>query len=164
MPGKRSKQTRRDAMLAAGKAWIVHPREVAKCTAHYQTDPEILLACAFVGATNDTSQVLRAIVALAQGIQPADDDDIAWSIFAETFLRGPLSDFPADGQKVLELAAAIGRARRPPTKGPYRWSEIDPEILHASVAISAPDLTKNIEVPECTFTVRTTYDEDEVPM
>jgi hypothetical protein len=32
-------------MLAAGKPFIVHPREVAKSTAAYATDPEIILAC-----------------------------------------------------------------------------------------------------------------------
>jgi hypothetical protein len=51
MPSHRFTATERDALLAKGEPFVVQPREVAKCTAAYQTDPEILLGCMIVSGS-----------------------------------------------------------------------------------------------------------------
>jgi len=43
----------KNAMLARGEPFIVHPAQVAKLTAAYETDPEILLACIIESGTLD---------------------------------------------------------------------------------------------------------------
>lgn len=56
------------AMLARGEPFIVHPAEVAKFTAVYETDPEIILACIVESGTFDTSAVLRTAQRIANAL------------------------------------------------------------------------------------------------
>ena len=96
----------KQAMLARGEPFVVHPREVAKITAAYQTDPEILLGCIVVSGTLDTAIILRAEQHLQHGIkvdeagqtaydafrrvwsQPTDDERTAVLKFAERYASG----------------------------------------------------------------------------
>jgi hypothetical protein len=62
MPQRRATLASKNAMLAADRPYVVHPREVAKCTKEFAADPEIILGCIVVSGTLDTSIVVHAIV------------------------------------------------------------------------------------------------------
>jgi hypothetical protein len=55
--------------------------EVARCTAAYRTDPEILLGCIIVSGTLDTAAVLRTEIQVANGIPITNDQLAAYIAF-----------------------------------------------------------------------------------
>jgi hypothetical protein len=81
MPREQITRAERDALLARGEPFIVHPREVAKCTQAYQTDPEILLGCIIVSGTLDTAASLRTEQHLAYGIAITAAERAAYDAF-----------------------------------------------------------------------------------
>jgi len=111
MTGRRQRSTTyadKQAMLARGEPFVVHPREVAKVTAAYQTDPEILLGCIVVSGTLDTAIVLRVEQQLQHGIEIEEAGQAAYDAFRRVWSQ------PTDGERaaVLKFAAryADGRA------------------------------------------------------
>jgi|SRR5208337_193060 len=51
----------KQAMLARGEPWIVHPREVAKLAEFQGTDPEIILVCILEAGILDTADIRASI-------------------------------------------------------------------------------------------------------
>lgn len=99
----------KQAQLARGEPWIVHPREVAKSTAAYRTDPEILLGCIIVSGTLDTAEVLSAIVQQDAGIALDAGQDAAYRAFRRVW-DNPTTQERA---KVIEIASRIaGKPRK----------------------------------------------------
>ena len=100
-------------MLARGEPFIVHPREVAKCTAAYNTDPEILLGCIIVSGTLDTARILRVVI---RGSEPPEDERAAFEAFRRVWHS------PTDGERedVLTWAVSISGAAK--QRQSFRWS------------------------------------------
>lgn len=93
---------RKAALLARGEPVVVHPEEVAKCTAAYESDPEILLGCIVVSGTLDTAAVLTTETRLAHGIAVAADELAVYQAFRRVWSK------PTDD----ELAEMVEWARR----------------------------------------------------
>jgi len=111
MTGRRQLRTTyadKQAMLARGEPFVVDPREVAKITAAYQTDPEILLGCIVVSGTLDTAIVLRAEQQLHHGIKIDAAAQAAYDAFRRIWLM-PTADERAAVLKFAERYAP-GRA------------------------------------------------------
>ena len=104
----------KQALLDSGKPWLVHPREVAKCTSAFDTDPEILLGCIVVSDTLDTARVLKAIINLDAGIGLERAEEEAYQRFRRVW-QNPT---PAERQKVLKWADAL--VQRPGYA--WRWT------------------------------------------
>jgi hypothetical protein len=106
--------------LAGGEPFIVHPREVAKCTGAYQTDPEVLLGCIIVSGARDTGEVLKTDYLLTHGleIEITDDDRAAFDVFCRVW------QFPTDDQRaaVLKWAERIARQSRRPHRRRFQWT------------------------------------------
>jgi len=81
MPRPRTILADKNAMLARGEPFIVHPAEVAKFTAAYETDPEIILACIIESGTLDTSAVLRTALRIANALPVTDEESAAFEAF-----------------------------------------------------------------------------------
>ena len=69
------------AQPARGEPWVVHPKEVAKSTAAYQTDPEILFGCIIVSGTLDSAAVLQTDIVLTHGGATTETARIAHDAF-----------------------------------------------------------------------------------
>jgi hypothetical protein len=110
---------RKATQLGRGEPWVVHPAEVAKSTAAYQTDREILLACIIVSGTLDTAIVLRADMRLAHGIAITDDERISYDAFRRVW------QFPTEREhaSVLMWAAKIAAATGNRHGDALRWSK-----------------------------------------
>ena len=96
----------KNAQLARGEPWVVHPAEVAKATAAYQTDPEILLGCIIVSGTPDTAIILRSEIRIAHGIPITDDERTAYDAFRRVWQ----SPTERERASVLTWAAKIAAA------------------------------------------------------
>ena len=120
MATRRSRSTFADkqAMLARGEPFIVLPAEVAKATATYQTDPEIILGCIIVSGTLDTAAVLRTITLLTHGLAVGDAERAAFDAFRRVWAT-PTEDERA---AVLQWAARIATQKRGARGGGFRWS------------------------------------------
>jgi (p)ppGpp synthase/HD superfamily hydrolase len=112
----------KNAMLARGEPFIVHPAEVAKLTAVYETDPKILLACIVESGTLDTSAVLRTVQRMLNALPVTDKENAAFEAFRRVW-----SD-PTDKERagVIALAQRIaGKNARPLhwAKPPETWED-----------------------------------------
>jgi hypothetical protein len=108
----------RQRRLAGGEPFIVHPHEVAKSTAAYQTDPEILLGCIIVSGALDTGEVLKTDILLTHGLEITDDDRAAFDAFRRVW------QFPTDDERaaVLKWAERIARQSRRPHRRSFQWT------------------------------------------
>jgi hypothetical protein len=109
----------KNAMLARGEPFIVQRAEVAKFTAVYETDPEIILACIIESGTLDTSAVLRTVQRMVNALPVTDKENAAFEAFRRVW-----SD-PTD----KERAAVMALAQRISGKNarPLHWGE--PTVL-----------------------------------
>jgi hypothetical protein len=73
--------------LARGQPFIVAPREVAKCTKDYRTDPEVILGCIIVSGTLDTAEVLRAEILLKHNATITDAQRAAHVAFSRVWSK-----------------------------------------------------------------------------
>jgi hypothetical protein len=103
----------KNAMLARGEPYIVHPSEVAKFTAVYETDPEILLACIVESGTLDTSAVLRTVQRMLNALAITDEERVRF----EAFRR--LWSYPTDNERAAVIALAQRIAAN--NDRPLRW-------------------------------------------
>jgi hypothetical protein len=117
MPRRNFTRADRDALLACGEPFVVHPREVAKTTAAYQTDPEILLGCIIVSGTLDTAMVLRADQQLAHDIHIDPEHRAAYDAFRRVW-QSPTAE---ERSAVLEWAERIAKGSRSPHRGHFQW-------------------------------------------
>jgi hypothetical protein len=120
MPRRRSTLADKEALLSSGKPFIVHPREVAKCTAAYRTDPEVLLGCIIVSSTLDTAIVLRAELSIHHGLPISPEAREPYGAFRRVW-RTPSA---AERTAVLKRAEwIVANARgRPRRRGDFQWS------------------------------------------
>jgi hypothetical protein len=108
MPVKQRTKIERDALLVSGQPCIVAPKEVAKCTKDYRTDPEVLLGCIIVSGTLDTAEVLRAEIRLTAGLPLTEAQSAAHNAFRRVWAS------PTDQQRrdVLAWAKKISASTR----------------------------------------------------
>jgi hypothetical protein len=108
----------RQRRLAGGEPFIVHPREAAKSTAAYQTDPEILLGCIIVSGARDTGEVLKTDVLVTRGLEVSDDDRAAFDAFRRVW------QFPTGDERatVLKWAERIAKQSRRPYRRGFQWT------------------------------------------
>ena len=92
----------KQAMLARGEPWIVHPREVAKLPEFQGTDPEIILACILEAGILDTADILKTAINQRHGLAVTDDAKAAYEGFRRVWRQ------PTDEQR----AAVLNRASR----------------------------------------------------
>lgn len=90
----------KDAMLARGEPYIVHPAEVAKFTAAYETDPEIILACIIARGALDTSAVLKTALRIANALPVTDEESAAFEAFRWVW------SYPTDTERAAVVALA----------------------------------------------------------
>lgn len=103
------------AMLARGEPVVVHPAEAARCTAAYQTDPEVLLACIIVSGNLNTIDVLATETRLAHGIAVADGERAAFDAFRRVW------QVSTDNERAAVLKWAK-RSAAPRHCGSFRWT------------------------------------------
>jgi hypothetical protein len=115
MPRRRFTLADKNALLARGEPFVVHPAEVAKCTAAYQTDPEILLACIIVSGTLDTAVILRTEQHLAHGIAITDEARTAYEAFRRVWSQ------PTDAERTAVMTWATRVAGRDDRA--WRWTK-----------------------------------------
>jgi hypothetical protein len=118
MPSRQFTRAERDALLARGEPFVVHPREAAKTTKAYQTDPEILLGCIIVSGTLDTAAVLRTDQDLPYGVTITADELAAYDAFRRVWQRPTAQERAA----VLVWAERIAEASRRKHRGAFQWS------------------------------------------
>lgn len=70
----------KQAMLARGEAWLVHPREVAKLPEFHGTDPEIILACILEAGVLDTGEILKTAIDQRHGLAVTDEAKAAYEV------------------------------------------------------------------------------------
>src|SRR5271166_1313687 len=91
----------KQAMLARGEPWIVHPREVAKMPEFDGTDPEIILACILETGILDTADVLTTAMRQSHGVAVTDEAKAAYDSFRRVWQQ------PTDEQRQAVLSRAM---------------------------------------------------------
>jgi (p)ppGpp synthase/HD superfamily hydrolase len=117
MPPGEFTRAEKDALLARGEPFVMHPREVAKATKAYQTDPEILLACIIVSGTQDTGEIIKTEINLTHGLKTTADELAAYHAFRRVWQ----SPTPQERSAVLQWAERIAKASRRPHRAGFQW-------------------------------------------
>jgi (p)ppGpp synthase/HD superfamily hydrolase len=91
----------KQAMLARGEPWIVHPREVAKMPELNGTDPEVILACILEAGILDTADVLKTAIHQSHGLAVSDEAKAAYDSFRRVWQQ------PTDEQREAVLSRAL---------------------------------------------------------
>jgi (p)ppGpp synthase/HD superfamily hydrolase len=91
----------KQAMLARGEPWVVHPREVAKLPEFHGTDPEIILACILEAGVLDTGDILKTAINQRLGLTVTDEAKAAYAVFQRIWQQ------PTDEQRRAVLARAL---------------------------------------------------------
>lgn len=102
-------------MLARGEPFLVHPSELAKSTAAYQTDPEILLGCMIVSGSLDTAVILRTEILLGNGLKVTEEARASFDAFRRVWSQPTTSEREAVMSWAKRLAGGGDRT--------FRWSK-----------------------------------------
>lgn len=106
----------KQAMLARGEAWLVHPREVAKLPEFHGTDPEIILACILEAGVLDTGEILKTAIDQRHGLAVTDEAKAAYEVFRRIWRQ------PTDEQRhtVINRAVRIATASKTRRRA-FQW-------------------------------------------
>jgi hypothetical protein len=102
----------KQAMLARGEPWVVHPREVAKLPEFHGTDPEIILSCILEAGILDTGDILKTAINQRLGLAVTDQDTAAYELFRRVWQRPTDEQRRAVSARALRIVKASRTRRR----------------------------------------------------
>jgi (p)ppGpp synthase/HD superfamily hydrolase len=102
----------KQAMLARGEPWVVHPREVAKLPEFHGTDPEIILACILEAGILDTGDVLKTAIHQRHGLAVTDEAKAAYERFRRMWQQPTDEQRRAVLDRALRIATGSNTRRR----------------------------------------------------
>jgi (p)ppGpp synthase/HD superfamily hydrolase len=109
----------KQALLANGEPWIVHPREVAKLPEFHGTDPEIILACILEAGVLDTGDILKTAIDHRLGLTVTDEAKATYEIFRRIWQH------PTEEQRrtVFDRASRIATASKTRRRN-FQWPTV----------------------------------------
>src|SRR4029077_4675726 len=96
----------KQALLAKGQPWIVHPREVAKLPEFHGTDPEIILACIIEAGILDTGEILKTVIDHRLGLTLTNEARAAYEVFRRIWQQPPGEQRRTVLDRALRIATA----------------------------------------------------------